>query len=150
MLRITGSYTYLQSRECLATALNVNAPSACLRGDVPLTTRHAAGIVASVEQHGRSRVGIEVYYTGRQALVDNPFRTASLPYVIVGLLGERAFNTAMGVARVFINFENLTNVRQTRFDLLLLPSRGPSGRWTTDAWTDLSGFTANEGVRFAF
>jgi len=150
MLRITGSYTYLQSRECLATALDVNAPSTCLRGDVPLTPRHAAGIVASVEQHGRSRVGIEVYYTGRQALADNPFRTESRPYVIVGLLGERAFNTAMGVARLFVNFENLTNVRQTRFDPLLLPSRGPGGRWTTDAWTDLSGFTANGGVRLAF
>ncbi len=150
MLRITGSYTYLQSRECLATALVVNTPSACLRGDVPLTPRHSAGVVASIEQHGRSRVGLEVYYTGRQALADNPFREESRPYVIVGLLGERAINTAMGVARVFINFENLTNVRQTRFDPLLLPSRGPGGRWTTDAWTDLSGFTANGGVRFSF
>jgi iron complex outermembrane receptor protein len=38
-------------------------------------------------------------------------------------------------------------VRQTRFDPLVLPARGPGGRWTTDAWTDLAGFTMNAGVR---
>jgi len=121
-----------------------------MRRDVPLTPRHAIGLVASLEQHGRSRVGVEVYYTGRQALENNPYRTESRPYVLLGLLAERAFDTRAGVARVFINLENLTNVRQTRFDPLLLPSRGPGGRWTTDAWTDLSGFTANGGVRFTF
>ena len=46
-------------------------------------------------------------------------------------------------------FENIGNVRQTRYDSLLLPSRGRGGRWTTDAWTELSGFTVNGGVRFS-
>ena len=41
-------------------------------------------------------------------------------------------------------------VRQTRYDSLVLPSRGRGGRWTTDAWTELAGFTVNGGVRFAF
>ena len=65
-------------------------------------------------------------------------------------MGERAFATRAGVARVFVNLENLTNVRQTRFDPLLRPSRGPGGRWATDAWTELTGFTANAGVRLGF
>ena len=49
-----------------------------------------------------------------------------------------------------MNLENLTNVRQTRHDPLLLPARGPGGRWTTDAWTELTGFTVNGGVRLDF
>ena len=114
---------------------------------MPLTPRHAVGVVAAVERHGASRVGLEVYYTGRQSLDENPYRTVSRPYVVVGLLGERAFETRAGVARVFLNLENLTNVRQTRWDPLLLPERGLGGRWTTDAWTDLVGFTLNGGVR---
>ena len=117
---------------------------------MPLTPRHSAGLVASVEQHGHFRVGLELYYTGRQALDDNPYRDASRPYLLVGLLGERAFDTRVGVARLFVNLENLTNVRQTRHDPLLLPERGAGGRWTTDAWTELTGFTLNGGVRLGF
>ena len=146
-LRVTGTYTYLRSRECVTDG---RFPGPCPLHDAPLTPRHAAGVVASVEQEGVSRIGLEVYYTGRQALDDNPYRDESRPYVLLGLLGERAFETARGTARVFLNLENLTNVRQTRYDSLLLPARGSGGRWTTDAWTDLTGFTANGGVRFTF
>jgi hypothetical protein len=66
-------------------------------------------------------------YTGRQALEDNPFRSWSRPYLIVGALVERH----VGQARLFVNFENLTNVRQTRWDPLVLPACGRGGRWTT-------------------
>ena len=51
---------------------------------------------------------------------------------------------------LFVNGENLTNVRQTRYDPLLLPARGAGGRWTTDAWTETAGATVNAGVRFTF
>ena len=86
----------------------------------------------------------------RLALEENPYRPLSRPYVVVGLLGERAFTTRAGVARVFVNLENLGNVRQTKFDPLRLPARGEGGRWATDAWTELTGFTTNAGVRVAF
>jgi len=115
-----------------------------------LTPRHALGVVTTVEQEGRSRLGLELYYTGRQALEDDPYRAESRPYLVVGLLGERAFATPAGVARAFVNLENLTNVRQTRFDPLLLPGRGRGGRWTTDVWSLLEGRTVNAGVRLGF
>jgi iron complex outermembrane receptor protein len=51
---------------------------------------------------------------------------------------------------VFVNFENLGDVRQTRYDPLLLPSEGRGGRWTTDAWAPLEGRTINGGVRVDF
>jgi iron complex outermembrane receptor protein len=147
-LRVTGSYTYLRSTECDPDAPRVGA--GCARREVPLTPRHAAGVVASVEQEGRSRVGVEVYYTGRQALDENPYRTESRPYVVVGVLAERAFETRAGVARVFVNLENLGDVRQTRLDPLVLPARGRGGRWTTDVWSLLEGRTVNGGVRLGF
>jgi iron complex outermembrane receptor protein len=158
-LRVTGTYTYLRSRECDP---DVAAPggtagttaAACARREVPLTPRHAAGVVTTLEQEGKGRLGLEVYYTGRQALEDDPYRAASRPYLVVGLLGERAVATAWtgfpGAARVFVNLENLTNVRQTRVDPLLRPSRGRGGRWSTDAWTELTGLTVNAGVRLGF
>ena len=147
-LRITGTYTYRRSRECDPD--RASAGAACARREVPLTPRHAAGVVTTLEQEGMGRVGLEVYYTGRQTLENDPYRAESRPYVVVGLLGERAFATPAGVARLFVNLENLTNVRQTRFDPLLLPSRGQGGRWATDAWTELTGFTVNAGVRLGF
>jgi iron complex outermembrane receptor protein len=66
--------------------------------------------------------------------------------VLIGALVEKR----LGRARVFLNLENVGNVRQTRFDPLLLPARAADGRWTVDAWAPLDGFVANGGVRVAF
>lgn len=148
VLRVTGTYTFVRSTECDPGA--AGGGDGCARRTVPLTPRHTAGVVVAIEREGRSRVGVEVYYTGRQSLDENPYRTESKPYVVLGLLGERVFTTRGGTARLFLNLENLTNVRQTRYDPLLLPARGQGGRWTTDAWTELTGFTANAGVRVGF
>jgi iron complex outermembrane receptor protein len=87
-----------------------------------------------------------VYYTGRQRLEANPYRDESQPYVVLGLLVERR----AGRARLFLNAENLTGVRQTRWDSLLRPRSGPDGRWTVDAWAPLDGRVLNGGVRFDF
>jgi iron complex outermembrane receptor protein len=92
------------------------------------------------------RLGLEIYYTGRQRLEVNPYRDESRPYVVVGVLAERR----IGRARLFINAENVTGVRQTRWDSLLRPSQGPDGRWTVDAWAPLDGRVFNGGVRFDF
>ena len=96
------------------------------------------------ESHGR--LGLEFFYTGSQSLDDNPYRTESRPYLLVGLLGEWRVGRSRST-RIFINSENLGGVRQTRFDPLVLPQRGRGGRWTTEAWTELVGATVNIGVR---
>ncbi len=105
----TGTYTYVQSRES----------DAGVRTDVPLTPRHSAGFVAMAESEERGRVGLEIYFTGRQRLEANPLRTVSEPYVIIGLLGEHRF----GRFSLFINGENLTGVRQSSWDPLVRSSR---------------------------
>ena len=151
MLRVTGTYTLLRSTECDLDSEAAKAGvdvGVCNRHDVALTPRHAVGVVTTVERVGKSRIGLERYYTGRQRLDENPYRTESKPYLIVGLMAEQAVETRVGTARLLLNFENITNVRQTREERMLLPVRGPGGRWTTDAWSDLAGFTVNGGIRF--
>jgi iron complex outermembrane receptor protein len=132
----TATYSYVYSRE--------DGDSG--RQDVALTPRHSAGLVGMWEEEEWGRIGLEVYYTGRQRLEVNPYRTTSVPYVIVGALVEKR----VGPARLFLNGENLTNVRQTRWDSVLRPSRGVDGRWTVDAWAPLDGWAINGGVRLGF
>lgn len=135
---VTGSYVFVDATE--------PDPSGGGRREVPLTPKHTAGLVGMWEEHGRGRVGIEAYYTGGQALDDNPYRTRSRPYLHLGILGE----IVLGNVSLFANAENLLNVRQTRHDPLLLPQRAASGRWTVDAWAPLEGFVLNGGVRLRF
>ena len=116
------------------------------RVETSLMPRQTASVVAVLEEHGRHRVGLELYYTGTQRLEDSPWRERAPAYLIVGLLAERRF----GPARVFVNLENLGDVRQTRHDPLLLPAQGRAGRWTTDVWAPLDGRTINGGVRAEF
>jgi iron complex outermembrane receptor protein len=133
---LTATYTYVRARE---TVDGVDQ-------DVPLTPRHSAGIVGMWESEGVGRIGVEWYYTGRQRLEENPYRPASVPYMILGVLGEKT----VGRVRLFINGENLTGVRQTRWDPLLRPARAADGRWTVDAWAPLEGRNINGGVRVRF
>ncbi|MCP3733311.1 TonB-dependent receptor [Sphingomonas sp. RP10(2022)] len=137
-ITFTGSYVLTDAREPYPDGLG--------RRLVPLTPRNTAGLTAVWEKHGRGRIGLEAYYTGRQALEDNPYRTHSRPYVELGAMGE----LTLGKVSLFINAENLLNFRQTRYDPLLLPRRAPDGAWTVDAWGPLDGRTINGGVRFRF
>jgi hypothetical protein len=52
--------------------------------------------------------------------------------------------------RVFVNAENLSDVRQTRSERLLRRTPDASGRWTVDAWAPLEGRTVNAGLRLKF
>jgi iron complex outermembrane receptor protein len=135
---VTGSYVYLDASE--------PDPDRPGRREIPLTPRHTAGVVAMWEEHDKGRLGLEVYYTGRQPLEDNPYRSISRPYFEIGILGE----IGVGKARLFLNAENILGVRQTRYDPLLRPTRSPDGRWTVDVWAPTEGFVLNGGVRLRF
>jgi iron complex outermembrane receptor protein len=134
---LTGSYTYVRSRE---------VDEGGSRVETPMTPAHSAGIVGMWEREEVGRVGVELYVTGEQRLEENPYRDRGKPYLILGLLAERVW----GRVRLFINGENLTGVRQSRWDPLLRPDRAPDGRWTVDAWAPLAGRTVNGGLRVAF
>lgn len=121
-------------------------PESAVRRDVPLTPRHAGSLNAIWEDEDRGRVGVEVYYTGQQSLEDNPYRTVGRPYWLIGLLGERRIR---GV-RLFVNAENIFDVRQTKDEPLLRPAPLNDGRWTVDLWAPADGVVVNGGVRVSF
>jgi outer membrane receptor for ferrienterochelin and colicins len=115
------------------------------RREVPLTPRHAASFNVAWEA-AWGRAGFEAYYTGRQALEDDPYRETGSRYLLFGGLVERRW----GRLRLFLNVENLADVRQTKEAPLVLPRRRADGRWTVDAWAPLDGRVWNGGVRVGF
>jgi iron complex outermembrane receptor protein len=115
------------------------------RREVPLNPRHSATFDV-LKQIGPARIGFEVFYTGRQSLDENPFRTRGFPHALFGALVD----WAVGKSRVYVNVENLGDVRQTREHPLVRPMRAIDGRWTVDAWAPLEGRTLNAGVRWRF
>ena len=133
---LVANYAFVRSREDTAEG----------RADVPLTPRHSVGLDAAWEPGDVWRLGIEWYYTGVQRLEANPYRCESAPYSVFGILANRR----LGRLLLFVNGENLTNVKQTDWDPLLRPSRGVDGRWTVDAWAPLDGRVINGGVRIKF
>jgi outer membrane receptor for ferrienterochelin and colicins len=89
---------------------------------------------------------LELGYTGRQALEDDPYRSVSEPYFELNALGEIHF----GAVSIFLNAINLTNVRQTRFDPLIRTTPGLGGNPITEVWAPLDGRTFNAGIRAEF
>jgi outer membrane receptor for ferrienterochelin and colicins len=136
---VTALYSYTRSTEW--------SPELARRVETSLTPRHASGLdIAFEEDDIGTRVGLEIFYTGRQRLDDDPYRAFSVPYTTFGLLVEQS----VGSATLFVNAEDLPNMRQTRFDPLLLPRQDPTGRWTTPEWAPLEGRMLNAGVRVHF
>lgn len=137
-ITLSGSYVYVDASE--------PDPSGVGRRTVPLTPTHTGGLDFMWERPGQSRLGFEAYYTGEQELEDNPYRTTGRPYLELGLFGELIFDNVS----VFLNAENLLDVRQTDDDPLLLPQRAADGQWTVDVWKPLDGLVVNAGVRIRF
>jgi iron complex outermembrane receptor protein len=79
----------------------------------PLTAKHNAGSVLMYESE-KWRIGYETYYTGKQFLSNG---TETTDFVTMGLLVMRNFK----LGSVFVNFENFTDRRQSRFSPLVLP-----------------------------
>jgi iron complex outermembrane receptor protein len=50
-------------------------------------------------------------------------------------------------ATVFMNAENLLNVRLGDYQPLVRSEPGSGGRWTVDAWAPLEGSMINMGLR---
>ncbi len=139
---VTASYSRTVASEL--------SPDEGARVEVPLTPRNAGGVDAAWEEDepGESgfRAAVEVFYTGRQRVEDDPYRTLTPAFTTVEVLVSKRF----GRVTVFANGDNLTDVRQTGWDSLILPRPGIGGRWTTDEWAPLEGRVFNVGVRATF
>ena len=133
-LQLIGSWSYIDATETVASGP---------RQQAPLVPRHSAELAGIIESKKRGRIGLELGYTGRQALPDDSYRSVSEPYFELNALGEIRF----GGFSIFLNAINLTNVRQTRFNPLTRPTPGPGGNPITDVWAPLDGRTLNFGIR---
>lgn len=75
-----------------------------------------------------------------------PCRRTGRTYVKLGALGK----IALGKASLFLNLENILNLRQTGYHPMTLPRRATDRRWAVDAWAPTYGFVVNGGVRLKF
>lgn len=138
-LFITALYTFTEAREPLDAARDATRPAAYL-------PRHAGGVDITWEDaaHG-TWIALEAFYTGKQPLDRDPFRSTGANYTVVGLLATQR----VGRYKLFANVENLTDARQTRFEPLLLPVPRATGEWTTPVWGPLEGRVYSVGLRIS-
>ena len=81
---------------------------------LPLTPTSRINSALLFEKAENFKAGVEAYYTSRQFLTSG-FRTR--PYWILGLFGEKW----LGRYSVFVNAENITDVRQGRYTQVVFP-----------------------------
>lgn len=105
----------------------------------PLTPKHHFGATLMYEVEHRWRVGYELYYVGQQYRSDY---SQTPDYWMMGFMAMREFKRAS----VFINFENFTDTRQSRFQAMFEPPA--TNPMHTEIWAPTDGFVANAGVLF--
>lgn len=103
-----------------------------------LTPKHRINSVLFYEVEEKWKAGLEAYYFSKQQLSDG--RTGR-EYVILGFMVERLWERFS----IYINFENFTDARQTRFDNIYTGSvTTPTFR---DIYAPLDGFVFNGGIK---
>ena len=105
---------------------------------LPLTARHRLNNVLMYEIEDKLKLGLEAYYYSKQRLNDG---TTGQSYWIAGFMAERLWEKFS----LFINFENFTNTRQTRFDSIYTGTiDNPVFK---DIYAPVEGFVLNGGVK---
>ncbi|MES3017237.1 MAG: TonB-dependent receptor plug domain-containing protein [Bacteroidota bacterium] len=104
----------------------------------PLTAKHRLNNVLMYEVEEKWKLGLEAYHYSKQILNDG---TNGKPYWIFGVMAERLWENFS----MYINFENFTDTRQTRFDSIY--SGSPSNPVFRDIYAPLDGFVINGGLK---
>lgn len=105
---------------------------------LPLVPKHKFNSALIYEKHEFLKLGLEGYYTSQQFLY-NGFRTGD--YWEFGFMVEKLWEKFS----VYINFENFTDTRQSRFKRVANdPHNNPT---FDDIWTHTEGFAINGGIK---
>lgn len=105
---------------------------------LPLTAKHRLNNVLMYEKDEKLKIGLEAYYFSPQKLNDG---TLGKPYWICGALAEKLWETFS----IFINFENIFDTRQTRFESIYTGTiDNPLFR---DIYAPVDGFVVNGGIK---
>ncbi len=104
----------------------------------PLTAKHRLNNVLMYEVEDKWKLGAEAYYYSKQTLNDG---SNGKPYWIFGFMAEKLWERFS----IYVNFENFTDTRQTRFDSIYSGSiTNPVFR---DIYAPLDGFVINGGLK---
>lgn len=110
--------------------------------DAPLIPEERVNTVLVYEREDDLRVGLEAYYFSSQKLNNG---NRSRDYWIFGLMMEKIFDNG---ASLFLNFENFTDTRQTRFEPLFTGTL--ANPVFNDIYAPLDGFVVNGGFKINF
>ena len=131
-LRYLFGYTYVDAKQETASGYI----------DLPLVSRHRVNQVLMWEREGDFRIGLEAYYFSKQSREND---STGRDYWFFGLMMEKQINDPV---TAFLNFENFTDSRQTRYeDINSGDLVNPVFR---DIYAPLDGFVVNGGVRVRF
>lgn len=111
-------------------------------GDVlrenPLTAKHRLNNVLMYEVEDSWKLGAEAYYYSKQTLNDG---ATGKPYWLFGFMAEKLWERFS----IYVNFENLSDTRQTRFDTIYTGT--VSNPVFRDIYAPLDGFVINGGLK---
>lgn len=128
IVKLFAGYTFTHAK---ATYLTGNQT-------LPLTPKSRINSALLFEREGDFKTGFEAYYTSSQFLSDG-HRTK--PFWVLGIFGEKTF----GKYSLFINFENITDTRQSRFTQVVFP---PHQTPTfAEIYTHTEGRVINGGIK---
>jgi iron complex outermembrane receptor protein len=104
----------------------------------PLVAKHRLNNVLTYEIEKKLKIGLEAYYYSPQHLNDGEI---GKEYWLCGLMAEKIWERFS----VFINFENLLDTRQTKFDTIYTGTiSNPVFR---DIYAPVDGFVVNGGIK---
>src|SRR5436190_6296749 len=120
------------------TYADVNSHFDNVKSWFPLTARHRLNNVLIYEHEGSLKIGLEDYYFSPQKLNDGSIGKS---YWIFGLMTEKLWKNFS----LFINFEDFTDTRQTKFDTIYTGTiDNPVFR---DIYAPVDGFVVNGGIK---
>jgi outer membrane receptor for ferrienterochelin and colicins len=104
----------------------------------PLVSKNRLNNVLVYEVEGKFKIGVEAYYFSPQQLNDG---TTGRGYWLAGLMAEKIWERFS----LFVNFENLTDTRQTKFGAIYTGSMtNPDFK---DIYAPLDGLVVNGGIK---
>ena len=128
LLKLFAGYTFTNAKAGYLTSNQI----------LPLTPKSTINSSLLLEKESNFKAGIEAYYTSSQFLSD---RSRTKPYWVLGIFGEKTF----GKFSIFINAENITDTRQSRFGQVVYPPlQNPT---FAEIYTHTEGRVFNGGVK---